>query len=133
MPKTDAALEYFKRYKKFYLKDDPTCWRVEATDWISMPGILEVVAVEYYANEDEDDIETGIVGGLIEEVENPNGESRERIVGETFIKVKKTYEYTFDGILKADWVIDKKYPVQYTVDSKNPRKIYLMWDTSYSG
>ena len=133
MPKTDAALEYFKRYKKFYLKDDPTCWRVEATDWISMPGILEVVAVEYYANEDEDDIETGIVGGLIEEVENPNGESRERIVGETFIKVKKTYEYTFDGISKADWFIDKKYPVQYTVDSKNPRKIYLMWDTSYSG
>ena len=133
MPKTDAALEYFKRYKKFYLKDDPTCWRVEATDWISMPGILEVVAVEYYANEDEDDIETGIVGGLIEEVENPNGESRERIVGETFIKVKKTYEYKFDGTLKADWNIDKKYPVQYTVDSKDPRKIYLMWDTSYSG
>ena len=133
MPKTDAALEYFKRYKKFYLKDDPTCWRVEATDWISMPGILEVVAVEYYANEDEDDIETGIVGGLIEEVENPNGESRERIAGETFIKVKKTYEYTFDGTLKADWFIDKKYPVQYTIDSKNPRKIYLMWDTSYSG
>ena len=133
MPKTDAALEYFKRYKKFYLQDDPTCWRVEATDWISMPGILEVVAVEYYANEDEDDIETGIVGGLIEEVENPNGESRERITGETFIKVKKTYEYTFDGTLKADWSIDKKYPVQYTVDSKNPHKIYLMWDTSYSG
>lgn len=133
MPKTEAALEYFKRYKKFYLQDDPTCWRVEATDWISMPGILEVVAVEYYANESEDDIDTGIVGGLIEEVENPNGESRERIVGETFIKVKKTYEYTFDGTLKADWVIDKKYPVQYTVDSKDPRKIYIMWDTSYSG
>ena len=133
MPKTEAALEYFKRYKKFYLQDDPTCWRVEATDWISMPGILEVVAVEYYANEDEDDIETGIVGGLIEEVENPNDESRERIMGETFIKVKKTYEYKFDGTLKADWNIDKKYPVQYTVDSKDPRKIYIMWDTSYSG
>ena len=133
MPKTEAALEYFKRYKKFYLQDDPTCWRVEATDWISMPGILEVVAVEYYANEDEDDVETGIVGGLIEEVENPNDESRERIMGETFIKVKKTYEYKFDGTLKADWNIDKKYPVQYTVDSKDPRKIYIMWDTSYSG
>ena len=69
----------------------------------------------------------------IEEVENPNDESRERIMGETFIKVKKTYEYKFDGTLKADWNIDKKYPVQYTVDSKDPRKIYLMWDTSYSG
>jgi hypothetical protein len=29
---------------------------VEAIDWISTPGILEVIAVEYYANKDEDDI-----------------------------------------------------------------------------
>jgi hypothetical protein len=41
------------------------CWRVEATDSISVPGILEITAVEYYANETEDDIENGVVGGLI--------------------------------------------------------------------
>jgi hypothetical protein len=28
--------------------------------------------MEYYANEHEDDIENGIVGGLIKEPENPN-------------------------------------------------------------
>jgi hypothetical protein len=67
MPKTDASLEYFKRYSKFYLNNDnqKVCWRVVATDWISTPGILEVNAVEYYANETEDDIENGIAGGLI--------------------------------------------------------------------
>jgi len=74
MPKTEDALNYFKRYNKFYLQGDDTCWRVEATDWISAPGILEVVAVEYYANETEDDIENGIVGGLIEEIQTPNDE-----------------------------------------------------------
>ena len=41
------------------------CWRVEATDWISTSGILEVTAVEYYANITEDDVENGVVGGLV--------------------------------------------------------------------
>ena len=58
-------MKYFKRYGKFYLKDninDPDnkiCWRVEATDSISTKGILEITAVEYYANETEDDTEKG--------------------------------------------------------------------------
>ena len=54
MPLNDYTLAYFKRYSKFYLKDSEVCWRVEATDSISTPGILEVTAVEYYANEQED-------------------------------------------------------------------------------
>ena len=47
----------------------------------------------------EDDIENGIVGGLlVKENQNPNDvEVEETIVGETFIKPKKTYEYTFNG------------------------------------
>ena len=53
--------------------------------------------VEYYANETEDDIQAGIVGGLIEEVKDPNGEGTMQILGETFIKVKKTYEFKYDG------------------------------------
>ena len=61
-----------------------------------MPGILEITAVEYYANETEDDIEKGIVGGLIEEMENPNDEDN-RIIGDTFIKVKREYEFYFKG------------------------------------
>ena len=75
MPKTDSAVKYFQRYTKFYLqgdKDYNICWRVEAVDWLSTPGILEVIAVEYYRNETEDDIEEGVVGGLIAEPVNPN-------------------------------------------------------------
>jgi len=55
---------------------------------------LEINAVEYYANETEDDIENGVVGGLIVKPENPNTEEiEETIVGETFIKPKKEYEF----------------------------------------
>ena len=135
MPKTEAALKYFKRYSKFYLQGDDTCWRVEATDWISTPGILEVVAVEYFSNEIEDDVDNGIVKGLIEEIKDPNEEKDELvdIIGETFIKVKKEYSYFFDGPFAAEWKVDKKYPVQLTFDETDPRKITIKWLDSYSG
>ena len=133
MPKNEYTMNYFKRYSKFYLQGDDTCWRVEATDWISTPGILEVVAVEYYANETEDDIENGVVGGLIEEIKDPNGEEIMEIIGDTFIKMKGTYEYRFDGRVTALWKVDKKYPVKLIYDANDPRKVLLTWQGSYSG
>ena len=134
MPKNEYTMNYFKRYKKFYLQGDDTCWRVEASDWISTPGILEVIAVEYYANETEDDIEAGIVGGLIEEIKDPNiEEGTIEILGETFIKVKKTYDFTFNGSLADEWTVDSKYPVVLTPDPKDARHIYVKWTSNYSG
>ena len=134
MPKTEYAIKYFKRYSKFYLQGHETCWRVEAIDDISTPGILEVIAVEYYANEAEDDIEAGIIGGLIEEVKDPNIEQgRMEILGETFIKVKKTYDFNFDGTLAAEWKVDNKCPVVLMPDPSDARHISLKWISSYSG
>ena len=135
MPKTEEALRYFKRYGKFYLQGDDTCWRVEAIDWISTPGILEVIAVEYFANEDEDDIENGIVGGLIEQIKDPNEDKEELIdiIGETFIKVKKSYDYYFDGSLAAEWRVEKGCPVELVPDEKDPRNITIKWTSPYSG
>ena len=132
MPKSESAMKYFQRYAKFYLRGDSTCWRVEAIDWISMPGILEITAVEYYINETEDDVKAGIVGGLIEEVSDPNGEDN-RILGETFIKVKREYDYSFKGTVAASWSVDEKYPVIIIPDTIDPRKVKLKWDNSYSG
>jgi hypothetical protein len=133
MPKNEHTLAYFKRYTKFYLQGDETCWRVEATDWISMPGVLEITAVEYFVNKDEDDVEAGIVGGLIEEIKNPNDDKVDRILGDTFIKPKKTYSYEFNGDLKSEWFIDKKYPVTLLIDKDNPKKISIKWNEGYSG
>ena len=133
MPQSESALKYFKRYSKFYLQGDDTCWRVEATDWVSVPGILEVIAVEYYANETEDDIEAGIVGGLIEPVEDPNGEETLGIQGETFIKPKRTYSYSFVGRVAALWKVDEKYPIKLEFDENDPRNVKITWTGSYSG
>lgn len=142
LPRTEAALKYFRRYSKFYLQGtDPgspaVCWRVEATDWISTPGILEITAVEYFINETEDDVENGLVGKLIAKPINPNTEEVEAaIVGDTFIKPKQTYEYHYQGPqlpLNTQWKTDKKYPVDIKVDSADRTKITLKWRSNYSG
>jgi hypothetical protein len=114
------------------LQGSDVCWRIEATDELSTPGIIEVTAVEYYANETEDDIENGIVGGLITEIEDPNA-GEEVIIGETFIKVKKSYSYTFKGRAASEWIVDKKYPVKLEHDERDPRNITLTWTAGYSG
>ena len=134
MPKNEETLKYFQRYSKFYLQGDETCWRVEATDWISTPGILEVIAVEYYANETEDDIEKGIVGAKVHSLESPNSPEMDMtIIGETFIKVKKSYRYRFSGRVSAKWTVDSQYPVKLVYDESDPRNVTVTWLSSYSG
>lgn len=136
MPKNEHTLKQFQRYSKFYLQDIGTeenkvCWRVEATDSISVPGILEITAVEYYANETEDDIENGVIGGLIVEPINPNPEEIEGIIiGETFIKPKKFYEYEFKGKESNEWKYDYKLPLE--VELKGNR-IKIKWLSTFSG
>ena len=133
MPKNENTLKYFQRYGKFYLQGDDTCWRVEALDWISTPGILEVIAVEYYANEIEDDVGAGVVKGLVEDLKDPNGDENAEIIGNTFIKVKTDNKFKFNGSLAAEWSVDKKYPVKLTIDPTDPRNICVKWDSPYSG
>lgn len=137
MPKTKETLEYFRRYSKFYLRgtaegDKQTCWRVEATDTISMPGVLEINAVEYYANETEDDIEKGIVGGLIATPIEPEENLKSSISGEGFIKPKISYEYIYKGKEDASWSIDNavKMPIDVKIDGK---KITIKWMKTFSG
>ena len=131
LPKTEDTVEYFKRYSKFYLRgildtDSMICWRVEGFDSISTPGILEIIAVEYYSNEFEDDIEQGIAGGLIAkpvEVESV-------IKGEGFIAPKIAYTYTYEGSENADWVYDTSLPI---IAEVNDKEITITWTKGYSG
>jgi hypothetical protein len=134
MPKTESAVKYFQRYNKFYLKGDKDyniCWRVEAVDWLSMPGILEINAVEYYANESEDDLENGIVGALIAEPVSPNTqEQEENITGPTFIKPKREYEFAYVGNKVGEWSVEKGIPVSL---EQNGKTVKLRWHDTYSG
>ena len=133
LPKTADTLSYFQRYNKFYLADDElkVCWRIEAIDWLSMPGVLEINAVEYYANEFEDNLEDGTVGTLKTEPINPNNSFIEdTITGETFIKPKKEYEYEYIGNLVGKWSVKENYPIELIQDGK---KVKLRWLNTYSG
>lgn len=129
LPYNDDTLEYFKRYAKFYLNDTPVCWRIEATDTISTPGIIEISAIEYYSNEQEDDVENGIVGALIPVVEDPNPIG-ELIFGETFIKPRVDYSYEYIGTESAQWIVDSNLPINYKIDNKI---ITITWMKSYTG
>ena len=133
LPETADTLSYFQRYNKFYLADDElkVCWRIEAIDWLSMPGVLEINAVEYYTNEFEDNLEDGTVGSLKTEPINPNNSFIEdTIVGETFIKPKREYEYEYIGNLVGKWSVKENYPIELIQDGK---KVKLRWLNTYSG
>lgn len=131
LPKNEDTLAQFTRYSEFYLKpltgeNSSICWRIEATDTLSMPGIIEVNAVEYYANEHEDNVEQGIVGDLIvEEIPEP---SDVEIEGEIFIKPKKTYTYTCAS--GGEWSYDSRLPIESTVQGNT---LTLKWTTTYTG
>lgn len=142
MPKNKDTLKKFKRYSKFYLQgtvegEENTCWRVEAIDSFSTPGILEINAVEYYANQITDDIDNGIVDAFVVKPMDPNPEINKiyEVFGETFIKPKKEYIYYIDNNQQGQWYIDTKVPVKYTIlkNEKGQNSISLKWDAVISG
>ena len=144
MPKNTDNLKYFKRYSKFYLQDlaegeDNTCWRVEAVDTINTPGVIDITAVEYYANEHEDDLENGLVGALIAKPIDPNPvpESKFYIIGETFIRPKKEYIYYIkDKEQGKNWYfLNAKLPIEKEIfiDEQGRNAVRIKWLSSYSG
>lgn len=138
MPYNEHTGSYFKRYTKFYVPDAKMperviCWRVEAFDSISTPGILEITAVEYYSNEFEDDTEQGIVKGkLLSKTEQTELlDNEENIIGPVFIRPKMQEEYKYLGSETAEWLFDNKLPIQ--VIEKTENSIIIKWVSSYSG
>lgn len=142
MPKNKQTLKKFKRYSKFYLQgtiegEDKTCWRVAAIDSFSTPGILEVNAVEYYANETNDDVENGIVDAFVVKPVDPNEDVNTvyEVYGDTFIKPKKEYTYYINNSQSGEWYADLGIPITYTafMNDKGYNSISLKWNQSYSG
>ena len=132
LPATVEVLTHFKRYSKFYIQplkegDSPICWRVEATDTISMPGILEITAYEYYINEQTDNVEEGMVDAWGEEIPEPQDTT---IEGEIFIKPKKSYTYKYMGEEVANWSFDNRLPIEAKI---NDKEITIKWTTTYTG
>ena len=152
VPKNEKTLAFFKRYQKFYIwtsdgQMDETCWRVEAVNSISMIGVIEVNAVEYYANEFNDDKESGIADAfkgpdpLIKQaIIDKNKENNKifSIVGETFIKPKKEYDFNLNikNIRGTCKIEGNDVPVRIISEGTNDKgfaTIKLKWDSTYSG
>ena len=86
-----------------------------------MPGVLQVVAVEYYANETKDDLDQGLVNGLVIDPIDPNEDSDldNLIKGDTFIKPRIEYTYYYRGKGAVQWkVIGKKVPVKIKTEGR---------------
>ena len=128
LPASEDVLNYFKRYNKFYLQENTSvCWRIEAIDAISTPGILEVNATEYYANEQKDNIEEGIVDIYMEKIPMPQDSD---IKGDVFIKPKKSYVYKYTGTKEGKWSYDTRLPIESVINGK---EITITWKTTYTG
>ena len=108
------------------------CWRVEATDSVSTPGILQVNAVEYFANKDED--EDGIVGKLIQRPIQENEET-DIIKGPMLIKPKVVYKYTVGAGVDGEWKLDDNLPITYTTSALEggEAQLELKWNEFHSG
>lgn len=139
IPKNKDTLQWCKRYNKFLLSDgeNTVCWRIEAVDTYSMQGVIEFTAVEYYINQDKDDVEKELVDGKV-----PSGkllrpdESNIDIKGEAFIQPKQVYNYVFVGSIEnGDWKIDEKIPVIYkcSENDKGQPQIRIKWNNTFSG
>lgn len=133
LPKTQEVMEQFQRYSRFYLQglegpDAKLCWRVEAVDSISTPGIIEIYAAEYYSNPDIDDIEQGVAGGLI--IKPAEQEALSEIKGEGLIKPCKNYIFEYKGLEEGQWIYDNTLPMEVNIDGKT---INIKWKTTYGG
>lgn len=138
LPKTKEVLEYFQRYAKFYLSDidnnnNNVCWQVEAIDSISLPGIIEVYAREYYANTSEGLTQKNTTDFELNEI-NASGvniqQENMEIVGDNCIKPGFVYQYEYKGPDVAQWKWDQTLPIEINCDGS---KINIRWTASYSG
>lgn len=126
LPKNDWTVKAFDRYSEFLFAGK--CWRVEAPDIISMEGVIEINAEEYFIDRDTDDTKEEIKNGLVIEPVNPSPESK--IIGETFIKpkIEEVYEAPEPG---GTWCICEKVPAR--IISYSNKQITVVWDKMTSG
>lgn len=145
LPKTKDTIEYFKRYARFYIMsslydEDPdgfpyVCYRVEAVDYISTPGIFEITAVEYYANKDKDDVEAGLADAKIFKKEKPNDSigSTITIEGPTYIQPFIKTKYVCIGVGDHWEVVAPDGVVEWEVDKQDSNILYVTWGHHVTG
>ncbi len=122
IPQNELTRKMFNRYKEFMFLGK--CWRVEAPDIVSMDGVIEINAEEYYKDRDTDTDE--LKNALIIEKK----EDKSEILGETFIKPKIAEKYIAPE-LGGKWCVQKCAPVK--IIATKGKELELIWDKMTSG
>lgn len=131
MPLTDDNKRIFSRYKRFEFAGQ--IWKVNATDWISTPNILEVVAVEDYECHGDE---------TLIDVVDPNMEMEPdeyQIIGNVFTKPLIEEHFTAQSGVQSTWSItlpaEKNKEVDDVLEWKilDDGSIQVTWTAMISG
>lgn len=125
IPNNAQTLKAFCRYFEFMFAGK--CWRVEADDSVSMEGVIEINAEEYFKDRDTDSDELKNAFVIEKVDETPDTE----IIGETFIKPKiaEIYKIAESG---GKWsIVEDNRPVQIICKGNN--MVEIMWTKMTSG
>lgn len=129
VPATEENIKKFKdRYATFMF--DGKSWEVQVIDSVSMEGILQVIAMEYYTNETLDNVEENIEDYFEIVPVLPETGTEYMILGNTFIKPLFSEEYTAE-VPGGEWsVLEPNRPVAL---SRNGDNLKLTWTSMTSG
>ncbi len=136
IPDTPLNNNFFKQYQTFLLKG--RSYRLEQINDVSMPGILQLTATEYYANLVEDDVEENLRNAWnVLPIINEHEEDFV-ITGKRLVKPKEVIEFS-SSLPNGTWLIiennDNKTPFPAKIlnrdNTANP--INIAWDSMKSG
>lgn len=125
IPRNEKTLWAFNRYKEFIF--DNRCWRVEAPDDISITNVIELAAEEYFKNKDTDDLELGMIDGLVIEPFDPTPRILSKIRGEAFIKPLTKWVYSLEEDNgEGTWSFTEGVPVKMIV-AQGGQSVEIEW------
>lgn len=119
------------RYKRFLF--DHKSWEIQVVDTVSIDGVIQIIALEYYVNETLDNKEENLDNyfKVVPVIEYP--ETQKSIVGDGFIKPQFTYKYELSEDIESggEWSIKDSRPV--TIKSIGANSVELVWTKMISG
>jgi hypothetical protein len=121
--KDDNTLNYFKRFEKIKIDNEP--WEIQAVDTMSSTGIIEVALKESFKNTLEEEMNIKTEDDRSVEAGSP------QIVGDTIVYPYETYVYTIDGLSSGIWTIDNMKLVK--INYSNTNQIEISVKTGRSG
>lgn len=126
VPDIEEHRKYFKRNSRFIF--DNTAWEVQVVDHISTQGIIQIVALEHFADKATDDIENNLANAfkIVPVREQKNDDV---ISGEGFIKPRQEVTYTAN-VSGGQWYVKEQRPV--TIAAKD-NICKITWDKVVSG